>query len=353
MPVQDDLAQNAALKSRERPPEIIGRPVSLPPEEFIKAANAVADSLDAAVFVYSGSIDIEGFGLLIQALQPSDEQPPRQNSIMFLTTGGGDAGQAYRIARLLQTLTKKFYLCVPSRCKSAGTLIALGASEIFMPTVSELGPLDVQLRRRDEIGQHRSGMVVRTALNGLFEETYKAFVQVMLRITLSSGYTISFDVASRVAAEIATGVMTPVYAQVDPESLGKDLRDLSVATAYGERLAKHGGNASSETVQRLVEDYPTHEFIIDSAEAKDLFKIVKEPTDEMENFITALGEVAYAAQSPHVVLRADKQVEPERSQGDDDSRDAEKSAATAGVDQRRKASRQSDRKGKRAAKEPD
>ena len=243
------------------------------PEELVEAANAVADSLDAAVFVYSGSIDSAGFGHLIEALEPSDEQPPRRNSIMFLTTGGGDAGQAYRIARLLQTLTDKFYLCVPSQCKSAGTLIALGASEIFLPTISELGPLDVQLMRRDEIGQRRSGMVVRTALNGLFEETYRAFEQVMLRITLSSGHSISFDVASRVAATIATGVMTPVYAQVDPESLGNDLRDLSVATAYGERLVEHGGNASLETVRRLVEDYPTHGFIIDSEEAKELFEV--------------------------------------------------------------------------------
>ena len=275
------------------------------PEEINKAANAVAESLDAMVFVYSGSIDHKGYGGVLKTMEISDEQPARQNAMLFLTTYGGHAGQAYRIARLFQTISDKFYLCVPSQCKSAGTLIALGASEIFLSVASELGPLDVQLRRRDEIGQRRSGMVVRTALDGLAEETFKVFEQVMLGITISSGYSIGFDVASRVAATIATNVMAPVYAQIDPESLGNDLRDLSVATAYGERLAEYGGNATEETVRQLVEDYPTHEFIIDSAEASKLFTTVREPTEKVRGLIMALGETVYSVQSPYYIRRVD------------------------------------------------
>ena len=288
------------------------------PEEINKAANAVAESLDAAVFVYSGSIDHKGYGGLLKTMEISAEQPVRRNAVLFLTTYGGHAGQAYRIARLFQTFTDKFYLCVPSQCKSAGTLIALGASEIFVSVASELGPLDVQLRRRDEIGQRRSGMVVRTALDGLAEETFKVFEQVMLRITISSGYSIGFDVASRVAATIATGVMAPVYAQVDPESLGDDLRDLTVATAYGERLAEYGGNATEETVRQLVEDYPTHEFIIDSAEASKLFTTVREPTEEINGLIMALGEAVYSVQSPHFIRRVDGNFD--HSGGNEDDR---------------------------------
>ena len=223
-------------------------------------ANVVADQLNAMVFVYSGAIDNRGYGHLIQSIQPSDKQPLRPNSIMLLTTLGGDAGYAYQIARLLQTISSSFYLCLPASCKSAGTLITLGASELFMTSVSELGPLDVQLRRKDEIGERRSGMVVRTALDGLADEVFKVYERVMLRIKQSSGETISFEVASRIAASIATGVMRPVYAQINPEELGNDLRDLAVATEYGNRLVERSGNANTETVRRLVEDYPTHNF---------------------------------------------------------------------------------------------
>ena len=34
------------------------------PEDINEAANALAESLDAAVFVYSGAIDEMGFGLM-------------------------------------------------------------------------------------------------------------------------------------------------------------------------------------------------------------------------------------------------------------------------------------------------
>ena len=239
-------------------------------------------------------------------------------------------------------------------CKSAGTLIALGASEIYMPPVSESGPLDVQLRRRDEIGQRQSGMVVRTALNGLATEAMSVFELVMIGITLRSSQSISFDVASRVASTIATGVMAPLYAQIDPQSLGNDLRNLAVATEYGNRLIEYGGNATKETVRQLVEDYPAHEFIIDSVEARKLFTTVKEPTEEIDNLTFALGEIVYTVQSPQVILRLDKHLE---SPGDDknatgtkgdDGTDIERSEA-ASVDHGRKATRRGDRKGERSA----
>ena len=318
------------------------------PEEINERANAVAALLDAAVFVYSGSIDDEGYGGLITAIDPSDEQPAKRNIFLFLTTYGGQASHAYLIARLLQNIAQdKFYLCVPAQCKSAGTLIALGASEIFMPTVSELGPLDVQLRRRDEIGQRRSGMVVRTALDGLADETFKVFERVMLKITQRSSQAISFDVASRVAASVATGVMTPVYAQIKPESLGDDLRDLSVATAYGERLAEYGGNAAKTTVRKLVEGYPDHGFIIDREEARDLFNSVKEPTEEISALIIALGDIVYEEQSPHIILRLDGNFERKEDSEDEPAPERDDSA---NVDQRRKTAGRSDNQGKPKAK---
>ena len=216
-------------------------------DEITQAANAVSESLDAMVFVYSGDIDSAGFASLLKSIQRSDEQPYYPNAVMLLTTHGGLASQAYRIARLIQNITKDFYLCLPAGCKSAGTLIALGASQLFMSAASELGPLDVQLSQRDEIGQRRSGMVVRTALDGLRDETYKIYEDVLLKITAGSRKNVRFEVASRIAATIAIGVMTPVYAQIDPETLGSDLRDLSIATAYGKGII-YQSTATSGTI---------------------------------------------------------------------------------------------------------
>ena len=322
------------------------------PKKINEAANAVAESLDAVVLVYSGSIDPEGYGGLIKTLESSKEQPPKPNVIMLLTTYGGDANQAYQIARLLQNIAEKFYLCVPAQCKSAGTLIALGANELFVTIVSELGPLDVQLSQRDEIDRRRSGMVVRTALDGLADETFKVFERVMLRITQRSRQAISFDVASRVAATVATGVMAPVYAQIDPESLGNDLRDLSVATAYGNRLVSYGGNATEETVRQLVEDYPAHRFIIDREEARDLFKTVNEPTEEINTLVTALGDIVYTEQSPHIILRLDGNFEEDEEDDHETDEDRYDDGDPPSMDQGRKTEGRSDHKRERKEKEP-
>lgn len=269
------------------------------------AATKLAEALDSRIFVYSGPIDQPSFGDLMRAMQPSDSQPHRPNSLLFLTTQGGLANSAYQIARLFQTTSEKFSLCIPAKCKSAGTLIALGANDLIMSPVSELGPLDVQLIQRDEIGRRRSGLVVRTAFDGLAHETFHVFERIMLGIKMRSGQAVSFETASRIAATITGGVMAPVYAQISPDTLGNDLRDLHVATEYGDRLAEHGRNAAPNCVAQLVSGYPAHDFIIDKAEAEMLFRRVSEPTPEMMDLMSALGDVLFSEQSPSVIKRLD------------------------------------------------
>ena len=228
---------------------------------------------------------------------------------MLLTTYGGSADDAYRIARVMQLTSKEFVLCVPTICKSAGTLIALGASRIAMNDISELGPLDVQLRQRDEIGEIRSGMVIRTALEGLAEETFSLFEKVMMSVKTRSRNTVSFEVSSRIATNLTGQMMAPIYAQIDPHSLGNDLRDLNIATAYGRRLSKFGNNVRPRTIDRLVEEYPSHEFIIDKEEAEDLFHRVGEIDSDLGDLVRNLGGEVYSPQASHIVRRLDRAVE--------------------------------------------
>ena len=80
-------------------------------KEAAAAAHAIAENLNARVIVYSGYIDYAGVGQLLQTIGDGEE---RENTFFVLTTVGGDARAAYRIARFLQIVSKKFYLCVPS-----------------------------------------------------------------------------------------------------------------------------------------------------------------------------------------------------------------------------------------------
>src|SRR5262249_47582598 len=65
--------------------------------------------------------------------------------LMVLVSDGGKIEPAYLISKTCKRLAKsKFVVSIPRRAKSAATLIALGASEIHMGFLSELGPIDPQ-----------------------------------------------------------------------------------------------------------------------------------------------------------------------------------------------------------------
>lgn len=282
-------------------------------------ANAVSNQFEAQVHLYSGSIDDHGFGELLKTLQPNEKQPFKSNIVLILTTSGGLANAAYRIARTLQNTFARFHLYVPAYCKSAGTLIALGAHELIIESVGELGPLDVQLVQRDEIGQRKSGMVMRTAFEGLAQETLDVFDRIMMGIKVASQGSISFDTAARIASTIAPAVMSPVYAQINPEDLGNDLRDLHVATQYGKRLIVEGQNCKSGAVDHLVSGYPSHDFIIDRMEAENLFQRVNLPDESLALLTNELGSFVYREHDPKVILRLDQIEEPQESGEKDDN----------------------------------
>lgn len=275
----------------------------------VELATRVAEETQTDIYFYSGEINEEGWDSLLREFGSAEKSP---NSNLMLTTYGGDINFAYRIARLLQKYSNEFVVSIPSICKSAGTLIALGANSIIMSDFAEIGPLDVQLARRDELGEARSGMVARTALEELRREAFQIFSQIMLGIKAGSKNVVSFEVSSRIATGITTGVMTPIYAQIDPDSLGNDLRDLQIATEYGSRLAHYGQNVRSDTIEKLVEQYPSHNFIVDKQETGTLFHNVENPTDDTLKLWALLEPVTSSPQEPPIVKKLNQ------SPGEDD-----------------------------------
>lgn len=61
---------------------------------------------------------------------------------LFLYTRGGDVLTPWRLVHLIREYTPRFCVLVPFRCYSAGTLLCLGADEIVMGKMGELGPID-------------------------------------------------------------------------------------------------------------------------------------------------------------------------------------------------------------------
>jgi hypothetical protein len=66
----------------------------------------------------------------------------RKRLDLFLYTRGGDILTPWRLVHLIREYNDEFNVLVPFRAYSAGTLLCLGADEIVMAKMGELGPID-------------------------------------------------------------------------------------------------------------------------------------------------------------------------------------------------------------------
>lgn len=257
-------------------------------EKYKSSVIAVEKHYSSDILICSSNLFPGADSKLIPLLQ--NRKTKRRNLLLLLTTPGGSADVAHRIARSIQHHYKcissdadergKFLLFVPRYCKSAGTVLALGANEIFMSELAELGPIDVQLLKEDEVGDWTSGLTAIEAMSALQEKATALFMKQFRDMRFGSETRFSTRMATDIAARMTIGLLAPVYAQIDPMRLGEIERFVRIAVDYAQRLATE--NVKENTIETLVVGYPSHGFIIDRREAETLFKKVRVPCDDLE-----------------------------------------------------------------------
>jgi Serine dehydrogenase proteinase len=245
------------------------------------------DVLSGAI-VYAGEISIEGYRKLCDVLLQLNN-PSGAEVRLILCTVGGNPHAAFRIARALTHVFGKFQVVVPGMCKSAGTLVCLGAHSIVLADRSELGPLDVQVKKREELFDMSSGLDILQALQYLQETSLQAFQRYLFELHGRS--RLNTKLASEIASALTTGLMGPLYAQIDPVKLGEMRRAIDIAVEYGERLADSSKNVKKQALAQLVTGYPSHGFVIDRKEARTLFERVEMPTDLLKKSCDDLYDV--------------------------------------------------------------
>lgn len=165
---------------------------------------------------------------------------PQRNKdiLLILRNGGGPITPAYQIAKILKSLSNaRFVVGVPREAKSAATLIALGADEIHMGLLGELGPIDPQIGNLPALG-------VKRAL-----ETLASLAQ-------SPGSSEMF--ANYLARTVRI------------DQIGYYERVAESAVQYAERLLRSKPalvKRANDIAKLLVYEYKDHGFVIDSDEA--------------------------------------------------------------------------------------
>jgi len=92
---------------------------------------------------------------------------------------------------------------------------------------------------------------------------------------------------------MVVGVTSGIFAKFDPLSIGEDHRANLVAEEYAVRLNLKSRNIKqdhrADGLKMLLRGYPSHGFVIDRCESKELFKNVSPPEGSVAELIKLLG----------------------------------------------------------------
>jgi len=243
-------------------------------KDLASSVNEYLQNGEADGYLFSGPVNRENADRLVKLIDTRKER--RKNVCLFITTYGGDPNAAYRIGRTVKKNYQKgsILALIGGYCKSAGTLVVICADEFAFGCFGELGPLDTQIDKPNEIIGADSGLDLIQALDQITESSFGSFERQMINIIRHSGGAITTKVAAEIATSLSVELFSPISAQVDPLRLGIARRATQIGFDYGARLASKD-NVKAGTIQKLVNGYPAHGFVIDQGEASELFNKVR------------------------------------------------------------------------------
>lgn len=282
-------------------------------EMSLSPATLAAIEHDADILLMNAPI-APGLAVIIRSVIEARANR-RDKIVVILVSSGGIADDAYRAASAIQSLYSEVVVCVSGWCKSAGTLMAIGANSLLFGCHGEMGPLDVQIAVKDEIADNRdSGLVIDAAIKGLNTNAFRVFEKFMTSIIEQSSGAITFRTAADLAADMTVGLMSPIYEKIDPLRMGADQRAQNIGFHYAARLNFKGDNLDGpEALNMLLNGYPSHGFVIDMEEAGRLFTNVKPLEGYLLETVEGLGKLARFPGDEPLVCFLD---------GDDDGEDA-------------------------------
>ena len=266
-------------------------------------------------YIYNGELtrgaDLEFIEMVAKAVSS-------ERCSLILVSQGGSPDAAYKIARYLQERYEHVTVIVPGLCKSAGTLVAIGATELVLTPYGELGPLDIQLAKDDRISGFESGLNISEAFSALEERARETYDNTVAHILASSGGIVTFPTAAHTATEFVGSLYGPIFGRIDPEEVGSRTRAMRIAYDYGARLNQKWQNMRHGSLERLSQTYSSHGFVIDASEAEALFERVRGATSQEMRVVEGQGKLSRLPQMARVFRKLDVPVEIEAGEENDD-----------------------------------
>ncbi len=199
------------------------------------------------------------------------EKSDDSNLDLLLYTAGGQVDTPWPLVNLVREYYSDIYAIIPFRALSAGTLITLGVNKIGMSPMAGLSPVDPQLQVKHE----GSKEVIAAGIEDIYG--YYDLLKDILEL----------DEVGR------TEGLKLLSTRIHPEILGRSTRirkEIRIVATNLLKLHMEDEEAIDTIVKHLIEELPSHQYIVNRKEAKrigleveDLDKKTEEIADKIMN----------------------------------------------------------------------
>jgi Serine dehydrogenase proteinase len=203
---------------------------------------------------------------------------------LVLSTGGGTITSTRQIAMLLREFTDHLTILVPHRARSAGTLLCLGADDLVLGPMAELGPVDATM--------DSDGVPAPDAPGVVSAQDIRAF------------RSMAQDWFGVERAEDRLQVLGLLATRFFPTSLSSFYRfDRLVREVAAELLTwqlpgdEHAGRRD-QIVDKLVSGYHSHDVILSRRDVRALGLRAADATPDEEPVLWALAQAVPSLRRP-------------------------------------------------------
>jgi ClpP class serine protease len=235
-PAKKQVEWPAFLKNASR--QAIAERLSSEISEILKA-NGLENDCCLAILEPEDSIDSFDLDRIFTALDEINANHDKR-VVLFVISAGGSIEPAYQISKTCKSFSRgKFAVIVTRHAKSAATMVAIGADEIHMGPLGQLGPIDPQIGGLPALGVSQALKTIASVAQR-YPGSAEMFAK-YLRMTLTV------------------------------EQIGYCDRISESAVQYAQRLLSTKPNLAtdaSRVAKELVYEYKDHGFVIDIDEAR-------------------------------------------------------------------------------------
>jgi len=229
----------------------VGRGLGLKAEERVNLIERLEQLRNSKVLVYFSYTPLDDT-ILVPLYKQLKDMGHTKKIDLILHSYGGAVDTPYKIVTLIREFCEEFAVIVPFVAKSAASMLVLGADEVVMGPISELGPIDPLVKH----------------------PVYKDILVPVQAVWHCLDY-LQRSITNSSDPEVASFMVAPLLDKLDPWLIGDYEKTIKASQQYAETLLsrymlKNNPERVQKVTQALTEGYFSHGYPIGRREAKDL-----------------------------------------------------------------------------------